>query len=486
MTDTTTITGPVQHEAGVLEHLDPAGLVIETNVRTEGLILDAEFVDSVRTHGVLVPVLGWRDTDGTVHVRAGQRRTLAAREAQVASIPVYVVRADDDSTAVRIVEQLVENEHRQTLTDTDRVEAWQQLTLEGLTVASIAKRTGTKRDEIAAGLTIATSETGARLLGEGTLTLDQAAALVEFENEPEVLADLTATAEGDPDYLPVAIQRARNERATRDAIRDAEAAEAALGHRILTTTPGWSEAPYALDRLTTGDGRPVEPDAVQGKAGVAVRVSTSWQGEIVVRYYLDDPEAFGLVRPAAPTLPSGSVRQEGPMSEEAKAERRTLIARNKEWDAATTVRTEWLTGFLARKTLPKNATAVLAASLTGAHGLVAESMSHGSSTAKTLLGVDPGYGTRLDAFLQQHPTRALHVALAVALGGIEQTLSRNTWRTPSPVTATYLTTLAGWGYPLCPVERIAALLDTAEPTEHGVEPEGVESSSGEQEDPAVQ
>lgn len=35
---------------------------------------------------------------------------------------------------------------------------------------------------------------------------------------------------------------------------------------------------------------------------------------------------------------------------------------------------------------------------------------------------------------------------------------------PSPVTATYLTTLAEWGYPLCPVERIAALLDVPEPS----------------------
>lgn len=166
MTDSI-ITGPVQREAGVLEHLDPAALVIETNVRTEGLILDAEFLESVRTHGVLIPVLGWRDTDGTLHVRAGQRRTLAAREAQVASIPVYVVQAEDDSTAVWVVEQLVENEHRQTLTDTDLVAAWQQLTLEGLTVASIARRIGTKRDQVAAGLTVATSQTARRYWARG-------------------------------------------------------------------------------------------------------------------------------------------------------------------------------------------------------------------------------------------------------------------------------------------------------------------------------
>jgi ParB family chromosome partitioning protein len=490
MTTTTPSTAPAQpKEAGVLEHLDPTALVIETNVRTEALILEAEFVDSVRMHGVLVPVLGWRATDGFVHVRAGQRRTLAAREAALTAIPVYVVRADDDSMARRIVEQLIENEHRQHLTDTDRVTAWQQLTLEGLTVATIAKRTGTKRDQVAAGLAVAASSTGGALLGEGALTLDQAAALVEFEDDTEVLADLTSTAEQDPDYLPVAIQRARNERATRDAIRAAETAEAALGHRILSSNPGWSEAPYALDRLSASDGGAVEPDAVRGKPGVAVRVTTSWQGEIVVRYYLDDPEAFGLTRPQVSSLPMGVGRQEGPMSEEAKAERRTLIARNKEWDAATTVRTEWLTTFLSRKALPKNATAVLAASLTGAHGLVADSMSHGSSTAKTLLGIDPGYGTRLDAYLQQHPTRALHVALAVALGGIEQTLTRNTWRAPSPVTATYLATLAEWGYPLCPVERIAGLLDVTEPSKHdagGRAVEAIDMAGGQPQQAAAQ
>ena len=124
-TTTTTTTSARPNEAGVLENLDPTALVIETNVRTEYLALDAEFVDSVRTHGVLVPALGCRDTDSTVRVRAGQRRTLAGREAGMATIPVYVVQADDDSTARRIVEQPAEDEHRQHLTDADRVAVWQ-------------------------------------------------------------------------------------------------------------------------------------------------------------------------------------------------------------------------------------------------------------------------------------------------------------------------------------------------------------------------
>ena len=110
MTDTTSTASDQPHEEGLLEHLDPTALVIESNVRTEGLALDAGFVDSVRTDGVLVPVLGWRDTDGVMHVRAGQRRTRAARKARLRAVPVYVVQAADDFTARWIVERLVPGE----------------------------------------------------------------------------------------------------------------------------------------------------------------------------------------------------------------------------------------------------------------------------------------------------------------------------------------------------------------------------------------
>lgn len=50
--------------------------------------LDAGFIDSIRENGVLTPILTWRGEDGGVHVRAGQRRTVAAREAGAATVPV--------------------------------------------------------------------------------------------------------------------------------------------------------------------------------------------------------------------------------------------------------------------------------------------------------------------------------------------------------------------------------------------------------------
>ena len=48
--------------------------------------------------------------------------------------------------------------------------------------------------------------------------------------------------------------------------------------------------------------------------------------------------------------------------------------------------------------------------------------------------------------------------MAIVLGGIEQQTSRDTWRSPRSETATYLQTLQTWGYPLSPVEKIAAML----------------------------
>ncbi|MBW9121897.1 hypothetical protein JNB63_17505 [Microbacterium trichothecenolyticum] len=148
------------------------------------------------------------------------------------------------------------------------------------------------------------------------------------------------------------------------------------------------------------------------------------------------------------------------MTDEQKAERKEVIAHNKEWDAAETVRREWLAQFLGRKTTPKNGQTVIAEALTGARWKIADGLTRGSSIAKVLLGMETAaeYGDQIAEYLTAHPRRAVHVTLAVVLGGIEQNTSRNTWRAPSADTAWYLRTLQGWGYPLCPVERIAAML----------------------------
>ncbi len=67
MTDTITTeaeqnTG--EHPAlGVIEHIDPKSLVLDTNVRDEAT-LGAQFVASIKEHGVLTPIAAVRDRDG--------------------------------------------------------------------------------------------------------------------------------------------------------------------------------------------------------------------------------------------------------------------------------------------------------------------------------------------------------------------------------------------------------------------------------------
>lgn len=101
----------------------PALIQLETNIRTEAA-LDAGFLAAIRANGVLTPVLGHRNDDGTVTVRAGQRRVLAAREVGLETVPVYLVPVDAEGVEdKRIIHQLVENEHRDSMTNTGRLAA---------------------------------------------------------------------------------------------------------------------------------------------------------------------------------------------------------------------------------------------------------------------------------------------------------------------------------------------------------------------------
>jgi hypothetical protein len=72
MTDTIT-TDVGQPAIGTIEHIDPHALILDPNVRDEADV-DADFVASIKKHGVLIPIAAVRDDDGQVRVRSGQRQ----------------------------------------------------------------------------------------------------------------------------------------------------------------------------------------------------------------------------------------------------------------------------------------------------------------------------------------------------------------------------------------------------------------------------
>ena len=144
---------------GTLEHLDPTTLVIGENVRDDAA-LDPHFLASVAEHGVLQPLTAVR-TEAGVEVRDGQRRTLAAREAKLLAIPVYVLDAqltdDKAATAERIAQQIVTNDQRAALTDAQRAKGIHQMLLAGVSAAKVAKKLAVDRDTVTAAATVADS-----------------------------------------------------------------------------------------------------------------------------------------------------------------------------------------------------------------------------------------------------------------------------------------------------------------------------------------
>ena len=446
---------------GTIEHIDPNLIVVEANVRTEAN-LPREFVASIKQNGVLTPILARRDTQGTVIVRAGQRRTLAAREAGLATIRAYIVEADE-TTVDRIVVQMVENDHREAVTDADRVAAFQQLAFEGLTPAVIAKRTGSRTATVKAGIAVAENSTAASAIVSHSLTLDQAAALIEFEGDDETITDLIEVATTTPKQFAHATQRARDDR-RREAIKaEATADLITRGYDVLDREPGYYETgvPVRISELVTNDGARVTPEDIADAPGRAACVRMYMSGdEASVTYFLTDFKAAGCRKD------SGSGAASGPMTDEQKAERKTLIANNKAWASAEVVRRDWLAEFLSRKTLPKDTAKVIAQGLTVHGTAVGSAATNGSVLAHVLLGIERGRywdGDKLAALVEHSPAKAQHVTLAVILGGIEDSTSKNTWRYLEASKTLYFQQLAAWGYGLSDVEHIVADAKTVEP-----------------------
>jgi ParB family transcriptional regulator, chromosome partitioning protein len=160
--------------------------------------------------------------------------------------------------------------------------------------------------------------------------------------------------------------------------------------------------------------------------------------------------------------PSSPVK--GPMTEEQKAERKTLIENNKLMQSATTVRREWVKNLLARKQAPKgwqyftvHAITHHSETASGYEGKVATDMVGAKVKDTDRWGWNP---------LRDHvgkTTARPEVALtALVCAGYEKTLTKDSWRSPSQTHRDYLTQLVTWGYTASEVEQI--ILDSGKET----------------------
>ena len=453
-----------------LFQLAPNTLTIGMNARVD-VKLDPKFVASIKELGVIEPLIAHRDEAGSVIVRAGQRRTLAAREAGLATVPVMITEAPTDEAA-RIIEQVEENDRRQDMTSLDRVNVAEQLALLGYTPSQIAKRTRTERADVDAALAVSKSTTSRARMAEADLTLEAAAALAEWEGDPQAVERIEYAIQYDRSISHV-VARLRNDREEAQILADAIA-------KVQTTTGVEAvEVVYAdsvlvrLTQLRTQDGQLISKnDHVNCPGNVAmVKVVNASDREAGIMPYRVSlgcraPESHGHVD-IYRTSYSSSIEKPQPTPEE----RAEVIEGNKAWRAAEDVRREWLALLSKGSKLPKGAELVMAKQL--AQGMVGDATGWSLLTGQGKIG---RYGQEYRdavAYIEKlTPARAAVAALAMCLAVLEKfTADVQTWRSPNVQCADYLRTLAGWGYELSEAEEAFCQMTEKDQSEHEAEGE---------------
>ena len=157
------------------------------------------------------------------------------------------------------------------------------------------------------------------------------------------------------------------------------------------------------------------------------------------------------------------------MTEEQKAERKTLIANNKAMESATTVRREFVKTLLAKKQAPK-----------GWQYFTVHAITHHADVARTYDGEVAAemVSAKIDGEKSWawNPLRN-HVAkstarpefslIALVCAGYEKTIAKDSWRSPSQTHVDYLNQLITWGYTPSEVEQI--IIDSGKPEQEETE-----------------
>lgn len=510
-----------------LPEVDPTTLDIGGNVRevkesTANTIGNwAEFVADIAENGVEHVITAFRrSSDNGLQVLDGQLRTLAAREAG-RTVPVRVV-AVDISELDRISHQYRANKFHHEMTAADEAKAIQDVLDLGVTPTKAAKQLRVDIKEVKAVQALAKSDAARSLVGDGQLSLTEAAAAAEFADDDVATARLVAAAgRGGFDH---ALALVRADRDAENARADVIAEHRAKGFEVLDETvpySGYASAtPFHMLRVDAERRQPTVED-IKNPANWAVyfaeeeRVTLAATGERVDDYRVDwrtsnDPHTVARkgrlhateVQVETCLTPSYYCRDaaaEGLRSVAGSDEDAEAIAAEKAAKAAaaqrsglcnelartaTPVRREWVHDELA-KGLPVGALLWAVRVLSEHPGLISENAA--ADIAKKLAGTK-GYAlptgqARSKAAIDRAAERAQVVVVAMVLGAIEARMQPNEksphyWRGGTltaganperrrGLIADYLALLSSWGYPLSRIDAVA--LGTADVDEVAAE-----------------
>ena len=490
----------------VIELANPGDLLLDRNLRD--INVGATLQASINTNGLLDPPRCVRTADGSLRVRDGHHRTVAAIRAGLAQIPVLVTGndGDDDATsAQRLIEQYVSNEHRTGPEQIERGRAIAQLAAFGVCTNDITRKTASTTQEVNAAVKVVKDPWALDLMKEQhALTFEQAAIIADFADDDRATDTLIrATQWGRDTEFTHAVNRERAIRERNQARQSAADTFHAANPDVTIIDKSWSIDTTTLTELRDSDGDPItednhrccpghvawfeqddtyvdadgnelDDDALDTLEGNEIHTEMRFTPVLGCQYWNERGHT-------CPTH-SGWAHSNGrsntpapPSKEELCEKRRTTIANNKAWREAETVRRDWLTTFATQKKAPKGAAAFLVDSLTtGQLTRFSYALNRGKDLAADYLGLDhqeegdaPLNGGRYAyrsadtdiAALAAGATedRALMIALVVALSIHEADTSTETWKMPLRQRGRderYFTQIQTWGYTLSDVEQL--------------------------------
>ena len=433
--------------------LDPRSLVLGENARVD-VTIDAELVASIAEHGVMQALTAYRDAEGRVVVLQGQRRTLAATQAGVPFVPVMIVPNDADD-AERIVRQVEENDRRAAMTGVDRVAVAEQLALIGWTPDQIAKRTRRPVAEVTAALAVAKSSARDRM-AEG-LTLEQAAWLAEWADDPEATERLESALANDPGRMPHVVARLRADRAEADRLAEAVAKVAAVVTECDVIGDDQEEDVAGLGWLYDEKGQRITNAGHMGCPGnvAVVTLTAPWR-----LAHTPDAMPYSVRLGCRDRVANGHHSyselhgQRETDQTQTREERAAIREGNAAWRAATNVRMEWLAKLAKAAKLPMGGAEYTAQAM--ATGNIADATGWAYLTGRTAKRENrwgSEYGEACEAIAKLTGPRAAVAALVMALAEDEKLAADvMTWRSPHHRTTRYLRQLEAWGYTLSEAE----------------------------------
>jgi ParB family chromosome partitioning protein len=143
-----------------------------------------DLIASIKTHGILQPLIVTEKKDGTYELIAGERRLRASRMAGLSSVPVVIRQADAQE---KLELALIENIQRQDLHALEEAKAYRELMDDyHLTQEQVAARVGKSRSQVANTLRLLElPEEIQHAVAAGTVPPSAARTLLSFDSAEE-------------------------------------------------------------------------------------------------------------------------------------------------------------------------------------------------------------------------------------------------------------------------------------------------------------